>query len=109
MVAGFQDYVDLEDKPPGRPLRPTSPAPTEKIILSSEEVAGYPKTTVLAPQKCTEPETKRYVEGSPRKGTLGWGACGPPDLLLVPKVLHKGLEAPQGCSSRGCRAARAPC
>lgn len=109
MVAGFQDDVDLEDKPPGSPLLPTSPAPTEKIILSSEEVAGHPKATVLAPKKCTESETKRYVEGSPRKGILGWGACGPPDQLLVPKVLHKGLEATQGCGSQGCRAARAPC
>ncbi|XP_019495929.1 PREDICTED: rab-like protein 6 [Hipposideros armiger] len=59
MVAGFQDDVDLEDKPPGRPLLPTGPAPRENIPLSIEEVAGHPKATVLAPQKCAEPETKR--------------------------------------------------
>ena len=56
MVAGFQDDVDLEDKPPSRPLPPTGPVPSEDITLSSEEEAeegaGHPKPAVLAPQKC---------------------------------------------------------
>ncbi|XP_055255133.1 rab-like protein 6 isoform X6 [Moschus berezovskii] len=59
MVAGFQDDVDLEDKPPSRPLPPTGPVPSEDITLSSEEEeAGHPKAAVLAPQKCPEPETR---------------------------------------------------
>nr|XP_030694118.1 rab-like protein 6 isoform X1 [Globicephala melas] len=62
MVAGFQDDVDLEDKPPSRPLPPTGPIPREHITLSSEEeevAAGHHEATVLAPQKCSEPGTKR--------------------------------------------------
>lgn len=82
MVAGFQDDVDLEDKPPGSPLLPTSPAPTEKIILSSEEVAGHPKATVLAPKKCTESETKRSSTKAlrPHRGAAprAAGPRGPP-------------------------------
>lgn len=83
MVAGFQDDVDLEDKPPGRPLLPTGPAPRENITLPIEEATRHPKAAVLAPQKCAEPETKKYVEGSSGEGTLGWGSCRPPDQLLV--------------------------
>ncbi|XP_007194440.2 rab-like protein 6 isoform X1 [Balaenoptera acutorostrata] len=63
MVAGFQDDVDLEDKPPNRPLPPTGPIPREHITLSSEEeeeeAAGRHEATVLVPQKCSEPGTKR--------------------------------------------------
>ncbi|XP_068409122.1 rab-like protein 6 isoform X2 [Eschrichtius robustus] len=63
MVAGFQDDVDLEDKPPNRPLPPTGPIPREHITLSSEEeeeeAAGHHEATVLVPQKCSEPGTKR--------------------------------------------------
>lgn len=103
MVAGFQDDVDLEDKPPDRPLLPTGPVPRENITLSTEEVTGHPKATVLAPQKCSEPETKQYVEGPLGEG-LGEGQPQHPDQLLVPKVLHKGLEATHGHSSRGHRA-----
>lgn len=99
MVAGFQDDVDLEDKPPGRPLLPTGPVPRENITLSTEEVTGHLKAAVLAPQKCSEPETKQYVEG-PRGEGLGEERPRRPDLLLVLKVLHKGLEATQGHSSR---------
>ncbi|OWK10614.1 RABL6 [Cervus elaphus hippelaphus] len=73
MVAGFQDDVDLEDKPPSRPLPPTGRAPSEDITLSSEEEAeegaGHPKAAVLAPQKCPEPETRRSstrAAGPPR-------------------------------------------
>ncbi|XP_059956422.1 rab-like protein 6 [Mesoplodon densirostris] len=63
MVAGFQDDVDLEDKPPSRPLPPTGPIPKEHSTLSSEEeeevAAGRLEATVPAPQKCSEPGTKR--------------------------------------------------
>ncbi|XP_045739498.1 rab-like protein 6 isoform X2 [Mirounga angustirostris] len=61
LVAGFQDDVDVEDKPPGRPRLPLGPR--EGVTSSSEEeaegVAAHPKTTVLVPEKCSEPETKR--------------------------------------------------
>uniref|UniRef100_A0A8C3VNQ1 RAB, member RAS onco family like 6 n=1 Tax=Catagonus wagneri TaxID=51154 RepID=A0A8C3VNQ1_9CETA len=62
MVAGYQDDVDLEDKPPGKPLMPTGPIPGQKLTLSSEEeaeVVGHPKATVPAPEKGSEPETKQ--------------------------------------------------
>ena len=77
MVAGFQDDVDLEDKPPSRPLPPTGPIPREHITLSSEEeeevVAGRHEATVLAPQKCSEPGTKRYVGGGKEGVSRGGG------------------------------------
>ncbi|XP_055255132.1 rab-like protein 6 isoform X5 [Moschus berezovskii] len=70
MVAGFQDDVDLEDKPPSRPLPPTGPVPSEDITLSSEEEeAGHPKAAVLAPQKCPEPETRWAAEPRRPGGT----------------------------------------
>lgn len=61
MVAGFQDDVDLEDQPHSRPLLPTGPVSRENITLPNEEAAGPPKAAALAPQKCSEPETKQYV------------------------------------------------
>lgn len=64
MVAGFQDDVDVEDKPPDRPLLPMDPVPGNSITLSSEEeaeeVARHPLTPVLPPQKSSELETKRF-------------------------------------------------
>lgn len=69
MVAGFQDDVDLEDKPPSRPLLPPGPGSRENT-LSNEEAAGPPKATALAPQKCSEPETTQYV-GLPRGAAPG--------------------------------------
>ncbi|XP_070286318.1 rab-like protein 6 isoform X2 [Myotis yumanensis] len=66
MVAGFQDDVDLEDKPPSRPLLPVS----RENTLSNEEAAGPPKAAALAPQKCSEPETTQYV-GIPRGAAPG--------------------------------------
>lgn len=64
MVAGFQDDVDLEDRPPsGAPL-PSGPVPSKNISLSSEEeaeeVVRPPRPTALAPQQCPKPETKRF-------------------------------------------------
>uniref|UniRef100_G1M3M9 RAB, member RAS onco family like 6 n=1 Tax=Ailuropoda melanoleuca TaxID=9646 RepID=G1M3M9_AILME len=63
LVAGFQDDVDVEDKPPSRPLRPPGPVPKENIAASSAEqaegLAAHPTATVLVPQKCSEPESKR--------------------------------------------------
>lgn len=64
MVAGVQEDVDLEDKPPSRFLLPTGLVPRETTLFSGEEadeVTGNPRVTVLAPQKCAEPETKWYV------------------------------------------------
>ncbi|XP_014385154.1 PREDICTED: rab-like protein 6 [Myotis brandtii] len=62
MVAGFQDDVDLEDKPPSRPLLPVS----RENTLSNEEAAGPPKAAALAPQKCSEPETTQPPTKAPR-------------------------------------------
>ncbi|XP_024418083.2 rab-like protein 6 isoform X2 [Desmodus rotundus] len=52
MVAGFQDDVDLEDKPPSRPLLSTGPVSRENATLPSEAAA-------LASRKCPEPGTKQ--------------------------------------------------
>lgn len=64
MVAGFQDDVDLEDRPPSRAPPPSGPVPSKNISLSSEEeaeeVVRPPRPTALAPQQCPEPETKRF-------------------------------------------------
>ncbi|MXQ97915.1 hypothetical protein E5288_WYG003985 [Bos mutus] len=94
MVAGFQDDVDLEDKPPSRPLPPTGPMPSEDITLSSEEEAeegaGHPKAAVLAPQKCPEPETRR----SSTK------ALGPP-RDAAPRAAKPRPEGPSGKLEEG--------
>lgn len=94
MVAGFQDDVDLEDKPPSRPLPPTGPVPSEDITLSSEEEAeegaGHPKAAVLAPQKCPEPETRR----SSTK------ALGPP-RDAAPRAAKPRPEGPSGKLEEG--------
>lgn len=75
MVAGFQDDVDLEDKTPVRPLLPIGPVPGESLPHSSADVAGHPKATILAPEKCPEPDTKWYVEGT--LGETAGVAAGP--------------------------------
>lgn len=59
MVAGFQDDVDIEDQPHGKPLLPSDPIPSKNISLSSEEEAAAPAGRPrVAPQQCSEPETK---------------------------------------------------
>ncbi|XP_054545112.1 rab-like protein 6 isoform X2 [Talpa occidentalis] len=63
MVAGFQDDVDLEDQHPRRPSLPTGPVPSED---QAERLVGYLKTTGPAPQKCSEPETKRFPSKASR-------------------------------------------
>ncbi|XP_058380502.1 rab-like protein 6 [Diceros bicornis minor] len=106
MVAAFQDDVDLEDKPPGRPLLPTGPVPRENITLSSEEeaeeVAGHPNATVLAPQKCSEPETKRsstkasrpHRGAAPRAAEPHWpGSTKPPTKGSQGQEEGKGEQA----------------
>ncbi|XP_049487746.1 rab-like protein 6 isoform X1 [Panthera uncia] len=60
LVAGFQDDVGLEDRPPAGPV------PRRDTTASEEEaagMAGHTKATAATPQKRAEPETKRYVEG----------------------------------------------
>ncbi|KAM5330003.1 rab-like protein 6 [Glossophaga mutica] len=59
MVAGFQDDVDLEDKPPSRPPLPTGPVPREDTALPSEAAAP-------ASQKYSEPGTKGSSTKAPR-------------------------------------------
>ncbi|XP_043422253.1 rab-like protein 6 isoform X4 [Prionailurus bengalensis] len=56
LVAGFQDDVGLEDRPPAGPV------PRRDTTASEEEaagMAGHTKATAATPQKCAEPETKR--------------------------------------------------
>nr|XP_036863518.1 rab-like protein 6 isoform X3 [Manis javanica] len=74
MVAGVQEDVDLEDEPPSRFLLPTGLVPRETTLFSGEEadeVTGNPRVTVLAPQKCAEPETKwsSTKASRPHRGT----------------------------------------
>lgn len=76
MVAGFQDDVDLEDKTPIKPLLSISPVLGENLTHSSADVAGHPKATILAPQKCPEQEAKWYVERT--LGEMAGVATGPP-------------------------------
>ncbi|EPY86085.1 hypothetical protein CB1_000329001 [Camelus ferus] len=98
MVAGFQDDVDLEDQPPGRLQPPMGSLPREHIALSSEEEAeeeaGHPKATVLAPKKCSEPETKpsSTKASRPHRGTAP-GAAEP--------HWPGGTEAPTEGTSQG--------
>ncbi|KAM9207488.1 rab-like protein 6 isoform 2-T2 [Dugong dugon] len=85
MVAGFQDDVDLEDRPSSRPPPPTDPLPSKHVTLSSEEEAeeptGPPRASVLVPQPCLEPEMKR----SSRK-TLKSQAEAAPSQAQEPQV-----------------------
>ncbi|XP_040316208.1 rab-like protein 6 isoform X3 [Herpailurus yagouaroundi] len=56
LVAGFQDDVGLEDRPPAGPV------PRRDTTASEEEaagMAGHTKATAATPPKCAEPETKR--------------------------------------------------
>ncbi|XP_045702272.1 rab-like protein 6 [Phyllostomus hastatus] len=45
MVAGFQDDVDLEDKPPSGPLPPTGPVPGEDAAAPASQKGSEPGTT----------------------------------------------------------------
>ncbi|XP_074145215.1 rab-like protein 6 isoform X2 [Sminthopsis crassicaudata] len=62
MVAGFQDDLDLEDKPSCKTSLAADPIPSRNIALSSEdeadEVSACPQITSLSTQKNLEPETK---------------------------------------------------
>lgn len=81
MVAGFQDDVDIEDQTHGKSLLPSDPMPSKNISLSSEEeaegLAGHPR---VAPQQCSEPETKwsstkvshPQKKRAPTRGTPPW-------------------------------------
>lgn len=99
MVAGFQDDVDLEDQTPIRPLLPVGPVPGENLTQSSADVAGHPKATILAPQKCPEPETKWYVEGT--LGEMAGVAAGPPSSSsLSPRSSTKASRPHRGTAPR---------
>ncbi|CAO2598286.1 Rab-like protein 6 [Lemmus lemmus] len=81
MVAGFQDDVDIEDQPHSKSLLSSDPVPSKNISLSSEEEAegpaGHPR---VAPQQCSEPETKwsstkashSRKKGSPTRAIPSW-------------------------------------
>uniref|UniRef100_A0A8C5ZBI8 RAB, member RAS onco family like 6 n=1 Tax=Marmota marmota marmota TaxID=9994 RepID=A0A8C5ZBI8_MARMA len=82
MVAGFQDDVDLEDQPRGKPLLPSGPIPSTHISLSSEEeaeeVAGHSRSAALPPQQCSQPEPKRSSKASwPQKTAVPTQATAP--------------------------------
>ncbi|XP_029775820.1 rab-like protein 6 isoform X2 [Suricata suricatta] len=62
LVADFQDDVDLEDRPPSRPLPPPGPVPRKETASSEEEAggrAGPAKAATAVPQKCADTETTR--------------------------------------------------
>ncbi|XP_057610507.1 rab-like protein 6 isoform X2 [Chionomys nivalis] len=81
MVAGFQDDVDIEDQPHSKSLLSSDPVPSKNISLSSEEEAeepaGHPG---MAPQQCSEPETKwsstkashSRKKGAPTRAIPSW-------------------------------------
>nr|XP_026251237.1 rab-like protein 6 [Urocitellus parryii] len=82
MVAGFQDDVDLEDQPRGKPLLPSGPIPSTHISLSSEEeaeeVASHSRSAALPPQQCSQPEPKRSSKASwPQKTAVPTQATAP--------------------------------
>uniref|UniRef100_G3TSR5 Rab-like protein 6 n=1 Tax=Loxodonta africana TaxID=9785 RepID=G3TSR5_LOXAF len=66
MVAGFQDDVDLEDRPPSRPLLPMDPLPSKHITLSSEEEAEGPESPPKGPAPPPWPQAPS--PGVPRAG-----------------------------------------
>uniref|UniRef100_A0A8C7BE20 RAB, member RAS onco family like 6 n=1 Tax=Neovison vison TaxID=452646 RepID=A0A8C7BE20_NEOVI len=102
LVAGFQDDVDVEDKPPSRPLLPTGPVPRDNIASSSEEeaqeVAVPPKATAPAPQKHPEPETRRP---STKAARLHRGAAPRAAESRRPGVHKSPAEAPAGGREQG--------
>uniref|UniRef100_A0A8C0SHL0 Rab-like protein 6 n=2 Tax=Canis lupus familiaris TaxID=9615 RepID=A0A8C0SHL0_CANLF len=102
LVAGFQDDVDIEDKPPSRPLLPVGPITKENITSSSEEeaekVAGHPKATVPIPQKCSEPETKRP---STKAARLHRGMAPRAAESRQPSTRKSPAEGPSGGREEG--------
>lgn len=102
LVAGFQDDVDVEDKPPSRPLLPTGPVPKDNITSSSEEeaqeVAGPPKAAAPAPQKHPEPETRRP---STKAAKLHRGAAPRAAESRRPGVPKSPAEGPAGGREQG--------
>ena len=93
-MAGFQDDVGLEDRPPAGPV------PRRDTTASEEEaagMAGHTKATAATPQKCAEPETKRYVEGM----RPGVGAAESPlTLPLSRRPSTQASRPPRAVESR---------
>ncbi|XP_054980075.1 rab-like protein 6 isoform X2 [Sorex araneus] len=77
MVAGFQDDVDLEDQPCSEPPLPVGPVP------SQEEAPEALRPAVLAPQRSSEPETKR----APMKASR-------PPRVTAPRTTGPPVEGP---------------
>lgn len=102
MVAGFQDDVDIEDQPHGKPLLPSDPIPSKNISLSSEEEAAAPAGRPrVAPQQCSEPETKGVShpqkKEAPSRGMPPWsdGLTGLGPKLSSTKPPTDGSQRPQ--------------
>ena len=100
MVAGFQDDLDLEDKPPSRPLLSTGPVSRENATLPSEAAA-------LASRKCPEPGTKQYV-GLWGEGLQGEGQTQTPDHLLSQRPSAKALRPHRRTAPRAAEPRRPP-
>ncbi|XP_045877666.1 rab-like protein 6 [Meles meles] len=98
LVAGFQDDVDVEDKPPSRPLLPAGRIHKENVTSSREEVAGPPRATVLAPQKHPEPETNRP---STKAARLHSGTAPKAVESRQPGVRKSPAEDPTGGRQQG--------
>ncbi|GAB1286080.1 Rab-like protein 6 [Apodemus speciosus] len=103
MVTGFQDDVDIEDQPHGKSLLPSDPIPSKNISLSSEEEAAAPAgRPTVAPQQCSEPETKGVShpqkKGAPPRGIPPWSdglTTGLGPKLSSTKPPTDGSQRPQ--------------
>uniref|UniRef100_A0A8C8YY40 Rab-like protein 6 n=1 Tax=Prolemur simus TaxID=1328070 RepID=A0A8C8YY40_PROSS len=110
MVAGFQDDVDFEDQPRGRPLLASGPVPSKNVTLSSEEeaeVPDLPRVAAPAPQQCPEPETQRpsAKASRPQKGAVPPKAEAPPwpggpPVCTGPEKRSSTRPPAEGCSHR---------
>ncbi|KAH0517693.1 Rab-like protein 6 [Microtus ochrogaster] len=81
VVAGFQDDMDIEDQPHSKSLLSSDPVSSKNISFSSEEEAegpvGHPG---VAPQQCSESETKwsstkashSQKKGAPMRAIPSW-------------------------------------
>ncbi|XP_001366532.2 rab-like protein 6 isoform X1 [Monodelphis domestica] len=100
MVAGFQDDLDLEDKPSSKSSLPAGPIPSRNITLSSEdeaeEVSDHPPVDSLTTQEDLEPETKWSSRNSLQSQSEAASTKATDPKLQVSLPTHMG---PEKCSS----------
>ncbi|XP_043839568.1 rab-like protein 6 isoform X2 [Dromiciops gliroides] len=100
MVAGFQDDLDLEDKPSCKSSLPGGPIPSRNITLSSEdeadEVSDCPQVISLTTQENLEPETKWSSRNSlkPQSEAASTKATDPKLQVSLPTS-----SGPEKCSN----------